>query len=94
MSTGVRVKLACMNARRHDPQLPIPNPDDWLTRNAAAEILGVDPATVTRMVTAGRLTAYCPRGGNGEQRPTLYWLPEVRTLAEARRIAREGVSAR
>lgn len=67
--------------------LPIPNPDDWLTRAAAAEILGVDPATVTRMVTAGRLSVYWPRGANHEQRPALYWLPEVKTLAEARRIA-------
>jgi len=87
-----------MTARRHDPTLPIPNPEDWLTRGGAAELLDVDPATVTRMVTKGRLTAYYPRGDGRpdrprESRPLMLWAPEVRQLADARRIARGGVKA-
>lgn len=68
--------------------LPLPNPGDWTDRTGAARILGVDETTVGRMVRARRLTPYAC-GVN----LTMYWVPGVKALAEARRIAREGVES-
>lgn len=74
--------------------LTIPNASDWLTRGAAAEILDVDPTTVLRMVKAGRLQVYWPARAVGEWRPFhMFWRGEVEALAQARKIAREGVHA-
>lgn len=80
--------MPCMNVQ---PRLPLPNPDDWTTRAGAASALGVDPATVGRMVKAGRLSVYLPRGGRGERRPALFWCPEVLALRDARKVAKTGV---
>ena len=66
------------------PKLPIPNPEDWTDRNGAARLLGVDPATVSRMADDGRLKVY-PIGTC-----RLFWRPQVNALAEARRIAGIG----
>ena len=71
--------------------LPLPNPEEWLTRGAAAELLGCDPATVSRMIASNRLRSYSPIAAKDETAPILLWRPEVAALAEARRIAREGV---
>lgn len=73
--------------------LQLPNPHDWLTRGAAARILGVDAATVGRMVGDGRLRGYSPDGIRGERPPVIFWRPEVEALHEARRTAREGVQS-
>jgi hypothetical protein len=83
MSTSAHVNMCDMNA----PTLPMPNPADWATRAGAAAHLGVDAATVSRMVVSGRLTAYWPRGGKGEKRTTLFWWPEVVELGKARKVA-------
>lgn len=72
-------------------KLPLPNPEEWCTRAAAAGILGCDPGTVGRMIRANRLRSYSPLHVPDETAPILLWLPEVNALAEARRIAREGV---
>jgi hypothetical protein len=72
-------------------KLPLPNPEEWLTRGAAAVMLGVDPATVSRMAADGRLRSYSPVSAPEENAPIIMWLPEVAALAEARRIAKEGV---
>lgn len=80
-------------AKHSQTALPLPNPDDWLTRAAAAEVLGVDPATVSRMVEKRRLKAYAPATGPGDTRPpAMFWRAEVDQLREARKIAREGIS--
>lgn len=75
----------------HQPKLPMPNPADWMTQRAAAELLGVSTRTVTRMVVDGKLSLYWPKGGQGEKRPALFWWPEVQAYATARRITKEGV---
>lgn len=72
-------------------KLPLPNPEEWVTRGAAAQLLAVDPATVSRMIGDGRLRSYSPVCAPDETAPILLWLPEVAALAEARRIAKEGV---
>jgi hypothetical protein len=84
MSTCARVKVYSMNA----PKLPLPNPEDWATRTAVAEKLDVDVATVTRMVAAGRLTAYHPRLGAAESMRAMFWWPEVLEYDAARRTVR------
>jgi hypothetical protein len=68
----------------NQPQLPIPNPADWMTRAAAAFALGVDPATVSRMVADGILTARRPVGGPAENPPLILWRAEVEELSAAR----------
>lgn len=70
--------------------LPIPNPGDWMTRQAAAHVLGVDPRTVDRMVENRRLTDHRPIGAPQERPPLLLWREEVRELVRAR--ARAGLS--
>lgn len=62
-----------------------------MTRGAAALVLGVDPATVRRMVEDGRLRRYEPVSAPSEEARYMLWAPEVNALAEARRTAREGV---
>lgn len=68
--------------------LPIPNPGEWMTRQAGAYVLGVDPRTVDRMVADGLLTAYRPVGKPGEVVPLILWREQVRELVHAR--ARSG----
>lgn len=62
-----------------------------MTRGAAALVLGVDPATVGRMVDDGRLRRYEPVSAPTEKPALMLWGAEVTALAEARRVAREGV---
>lgn len=71
--------------------LPLPNPSDWMTRSAAAYVLGVDPRTVDRMVANRRLTDHRPVSAPTERGPLLLWREEVRELVRAR--ARAGLSA-
>lgn len=73
----------------NSPMLPIPNPTDWMTTEAAAALLGVSRRTVERL-SAGyrpRLTPYKPYGIRGERIPTMYWRAEVNALVDARSIA-------
>lgn len=60
--------------------LPIPNPQDWCTWRYAQELLNVSRQTVVRMVNDGVLTQYRMAGG-----APMFWLPEVREIAAARR---------
>jgi len=62
-----------------------------MTRGAAAIVLGVDPATVGRMLDDGRLRRYEPASAPGERPSMMLWRAEVLALADARRVAREGV---
>lgn len=72
-----------MNAQ----QLTLPDVMDWCTIAGAARILGVDRATVTRMLTAKKLTAHHPRRGPGERALILIPFAEVDRLRKAREIA-------
>jgi predicted site-specific integrase-resolvase len=70
--------------RMNDQTLPIPNPSDWATMRAAAEVLGVDYQTVHRWRSEGLLTAHRTLGG-----APICWMPEVLDLKAARdRLAR------
>jgi excisionase family DNA binding protein len=71
--------------------LPFPNPGDWTDANGAAAILGVDRATVTRMIQRGTLHAY--EIGSGSVR--ILWAPDVRELAAARALTarRNGLAS-
>lgn len=60
----------------------------WVTRRAAARMLGVDPATVTRMRDAGLLRTLIPGAAPGEKPPALYSSESVRELAAARKRSR------
>lgn len=80
----MRVKMCDMEQQ----PLPLPNPGDWMTRQAAAYVLGVDPRTVDRMVLDKLLTDYRPVAKPGEQAPLLLWREQVRDLVRAR--ARSG----
>lgn len=69
-----------------DTPLPLPNPNDWLGRDAAMHLLGVSShVTIGRLVTAGTLTAYRVDGLH----VPVYWRAEVTDLANAR--ARAGI---
>lgn len=78
----------------NDLRLPLPNPEDWITRAGAAELLGISPRQVSRVIVAGRLGAYRPRGATTEQKPALLWYPEVVRYAEARRLVTTGEVSR
>jgi hypothetical protein len=69
--------------------LPLPNPSDWMTVPAAADLLGVDDSTARRMIAAARLTRYSPKASAREHRkPTMLWRPEVEAFAAARQTVR------
>lgn len=70
-----------MTKRFSDQPLPLPNPGDWLGYGAVLRLLGLrSHATIHRMVSDGRLTAY-PIEGAAKH---LFWRPEVLELAAAR----------
>lgn len=71
--------------------LPIPGAAQelaglFLTRVAAAEMLGVDPATVSRWTANGIITAYYPRAHDGEKPAPMYYAAQVEQLAAAKRL--------
>lgn len=68
-------------------RLPLPNPDEWMTANAAAAFLKVHPATIGRMIRGKVLTGYSPVPAVDERPPVMLWAPEVEQLREARRVA-------
>lgn len=72
------------------PPLPLPNPQDWMSVNAAAQLLHVGKPHVYRMIRDGLLTGYPVAGSN----IILLWATEVQDLAAARlragRPARPG----
>jgi excisionase family DNA binding protein len=71
------------------PELPIPDVRQWMTRRAAAKLLGCSVRTVERMTEAGTLRAYYPHSDGTEVAPMLLFGLEVRLVAEARaRLAR------
>lgn len=69
-------------------QTATPDISDWITMEGAAEVLGCDRRTISRMIVAGRLAAHWPRTGKRERRPTLLSYAEVVRLNEARRLVR------
>jgi excisionase family DNA binding protein len=64
--------------------LPLPNPDDWLTKGRVARQLGVSRRTVDRMVDRGALTAYSPVGAYKEKVPAMFWHADVLRVLDAR----------
>lgn len=74
----------------NQPQLPIPDAKQWMTRKGAAAVLRVHWRTVDRLTHERLLTAHYPIGGPGERRPMLLWTPEVQELAAARKRAGRG----
>lgn len=69
----------------NQPSLPLPNPADWMTVNAAACLLSVDRRTVDRLIDKGTLTVHRPYAGPGEKPPLLLWRDEVLQVMSARR---------
>jgi excisionase family DNA binding protein len=65
--------------------LPLPNPSDWMTIDAAAELLGCSRRTVTRLMDSGALNGYQPARGKTETDRWLLWRPEVDEVLQARR---------
>jgi hypothetical protein len=60
-----------------------------MTCGAAAHALGVDKATVTRMISVGLLTVHRPNGHpDGERVQLLLWAEEVEELRRARARAK------
>lgn len=55
-----------------------------MTRRAAAKILGVDPATVSRMKADGLLHAFVPACVPGERPQALFSSESVNDLRDAR----------
>lgn len=87
--------MMCMKATPLAQQaLPLPNPGDWMTGARAAELLGVDRCTISRMVADGILRAYLPQcTPNKTQRFNLFWAAEVEELRQARiRVGRQTVN--
>lgn len=66
--------------------LPIPNPADWISLRAAAAILNMSTRSVRRMIEAGALTGYRPRGFLNEEPPLMLWRAEVLAVRDARRL--------
>lgn len=67
--------------------LPLPNPGDWCTVDAAALIIGVNRRTVARLVDRGVLRKY---SFAGSERGVFLWKPEVIEYAAAWARIREG----
>lgn len=66
---------------RHDADQSAPDqPDELLTPGQVARLFGVDPKTVTRWASAGKLTALHTLGGHRRYRST-----EVHDLLERQR---------
>lgn len=64
--------------QRHTNQHTPPHPgDDLLTPGEVAALFRVDPKTVTRWATAGRVTAIRTPGGHRR-----YWRSEIRALLQ------------
>ncbi len=74
-----------MLAGMNQPTLPMPNPGDWMTVNAAATLLTVDRRTIDRLIDKGTLTVHRPYAGPGEKPPLLLWRAEVLQVMSARR---------
>lgn len=61
-----------------------PNPDDWMTRAAVADLFDVQPSTVMRWAQDGVLAEYEPVKGRSDIAGRyLYWRPEVQELHAA-----------
>jgi len=67
-------------------QLPLAVAAEWMTRGAAAALLGVHVRTVARMVEDGRLPGYWPEAAEGEESPLLLYKPEVQEFKHARNL--------
>lgn len=65
--------------------LPLPNPYDWVTVAAAAEMLSVDRRTVDRLVRKGVLTGCNPYTAKTEKPPVILWRKEVEEVRDARK---------
>lgn len=81
--------MCSMNARPSflDPTLPLPNPGDWVSAEAAQKLLGVSHVTLFRMWSGPEpvLHRYSPDGAKWP----MFWRPEVENLLAAR--TRAGV---
>lgn len=74
--------------------LPIPNPDDWMTTRAVAQLLGVDRRTVDRLIDKGVLKRYQPYTATDETPPALIWREEALQVLSARtKLARATAAA-
>lgn len=70
--------------------LPLPNPGDWFSRGAAAEVLGVSIRTIERYVDDGTLKGYKPITAEGEKGPVLLWRADVLELEQAIKRVKRG----
>lgn len=74
----------CQDAGMAIIQTALPDLFDWVTIEAAAELLGVSRRTVHRMIADEKLRAYEPRCGRLElRRPTLLRYAEVMLMRQA-----------
>lgn len=62
----------------------LPNPYDFMTVSAVAQLLNVDRRTVTRMIERGTLTGYQPVSATGEKPPVMIWRDEAMHVMSAR----------
>lgn len=72
--------------------LPIPNPEDWVTIEGAARLLGRSKQQVIRYVADQRLAGYRVYGARDRLAERLLWRADVERFKEAQRtIARPGI---
>ena len=69
----------------HAPPLPLPNPEAWMTKSKAAELMGCSTRTIDRFIDSGTLAAYRPQHGRTETPHVLLWAADVEELDKARR---------
>jgi hypothetical protein len=73
-----------------------PNPEDWLSGLAAAELIGVSYAQFYRYINGNPATGEHPRikryTMQGSDRP-MFWRAEIQRFADARRLATGGARA-
>jgi hypothetical protein len=74
-----------MKEQEQAPTLPIPDVTAWMTRAAAALLIGVSVRTVERMIEQAVLRAYVPHGAPDERVPILLHTAEVKDVADARK---------
>lgn len=76
-------------------QLPLPNPEDWVTIEGAARILHRSKAQVIRYVADQRLVGYRLYGSRDRLAERVLWRADVEKFRDAQQvIARPGVVER
>src|SRR3982750_2661588 len=87
-SLSICVKVLRMNAQ----QLPIPNPEDWVTVDGACKILGRSKHQVIRYLADQRIRSYRIYGSRDRLAERLIWRHELLEFKAAQaKVRRPGV---